>query len=511
MESCEKKLKRIQDEVGRLKLDDSLLFLNRVLCASRDRNLKFEAAKVTIPVFPHIVHFLTKQLVLHASNLGIRTMTWDDFRRLNEMCVDLDDPIQHDPNWKYADPTTFFLRLFAQQLVPQERNMIQKYGLALGLFRDVGLVEWPKPYDLRSEIEAELGMTLEQFMGMGHVTFALRAAGPPGKKCLGTFTPIMLAEAFQQGITLCTPEVWTPFLERVSCDAERFRRVAESEDYKVHESLFEQFGFNPLRRFPIINVGESRYLAVDPELIVERVTLGLFYDLFERNRTQFTQRFGHAFDQFIGRSLESAFPRDRLWSAAEWEQRAGKREQKIKLSDRAYLGDNLTVLIECKSRRPSLELTTYGNEESIASLANGIAEAVAQLVRHSQDINEGRWDCFGRHKRPTVGVVVTYGKFFTVNGPWARKRIRQILKHKGLQPIQYVVLSFVEWDMVMRLVELGHSLDTLIESLAKDENSFDPLHRYYSEELKECAVSASTLRRGKEFMDGIVTDPVRAA
>ncbi|MHC4400749.1 MAG: hypothetical protein ACYTG0_13820 [Planctomycetota bacterium] len=426
------------------------------------------------------------------------------------MCIELDDPIQHDPNWKHADPTTFFVRVFAQQLTPQRRNMLQKYGLALGLFRDVGVVEWPSRYNLRAEIEAELEIPIEHFMGMGHVTFALRTAEHQGNKCIGTFTPMMLAKAFRDGIALCVPETWTRFLDRVSCDRDEFRRVAQEEPYKVRDSLFEQFGFNPLRRFPIINLGESRYLAVDPELIVERVTLGLFYDLFERDRTTFSERFGYAFDQFVGELLASVCPPDRLWSAAEWEQRAGyKKPQSLKRGDWAYIGDDVTVLFECKSLRPSVKLTTYGSDESVAEAVSRVASAVEQLIGHREGINEGKWEQAGLLRRPTVAVVVTYGQIYTINGPFARKRVHEILAGKGLEPIPFVVLSLEELDMTIGLVENGHPLDGLMESLATDEDSFDPIYSF-QHELKDCALSSLTLNKGQQFMDSIVPNKADA-
>lgn len=185
------RLRQIQDELSSLKLDDSLRFLNHLLGVARgftsDPVLGPTISKAHPPVLPHIVHFLAKQLLLHASNLGAYTLNWDHFRRLSGMCIELDDPIQHDPNWKHADPSGVFERMLSQQITSQRRRLIQKYGLALGLFRDVGVIEWPKRYDLRADIETELGIPLEQFMAMGHVTFSLRTAKHQGNMCVGTF------------------------------------------------------------------------------------------------------------------------------------------------------------------------------------------------------------------------------------------------------------------------------------------------------------------------------------
>ncbi|MAT73442.1 MAG: hypothetical protein CMJ58_28495 [Planctomycetaceae bacterium] len=500
-------LQRIRAVTSRLKLDDSLLFLNHVLGVRRgfasDPELEPLIRGAHPPVLPHIVHFLAKQLLLNASNFGTTTLGWDQFQRLMGLCIDLDDPIQHDPNWKHADPSGFFERLLSQQINPQNRNILQKYGLALGLFRDVGIIEWPKPYDLRSEIEGELGMAVESFMQLGQVTFSLRTASLKGNKCIGTFTSMILAEAFQQGIQCCVPELWTPFLQRVSCDREQFRHVSHEEFYFVEDDLFQQFGLNPLRRFPITRLGHDRYLAVDPELIVERVAFGLFYDLFERNGTRFSNQFGYAFDQFVGQLLNSACPTERLWSAAEWEKSQKQRKpHSMKIGDWAYTGEDCTVLLECKSLRPTVELTTFGTDDSLAKVINRVASAIKQLIGHAASINEGKWEELGLCPRRMIGVVVTYGKFFTINGPFVRKRIHKILTDEGLEPIPFVVLSLEELDSVMRLVELGNGFDTLINRCATDEDSFDPLFKYRAE-LKQCAVSSSTFSRGDTFLKQI--------
>src|SRR5439155_10546102 len=62
------------------------------------------------------------------------------------------------------------------------------------------------------------------------------------------------------------------------------------------------------------------FVAVDPDLIVHRSTLGLFFDLFDKGGTSFSERFGYVFDKFVGQLLSSACPQERLWSSSEWEQ-----------------------------------------------------------------------------------------------------------------------------------------------------------------------------------------------
>jgi hypothetical protein len=92
----------ILDEIGVLKLDDSLLFLNHILAVSRgdEENPALEpllhARKSGAPAF--VIHFLAKQLLLHGSNLGLYELDGPRFLRLMDPYFKLDDPIVHDPN-----------------------------------------------------------------------------------------------------------------------------------------------------------------------------------------------------------------------------------------------------------------------------------------------------------------------------------------------------------------------------------------------------------------------------
>lgn len=507
----ENKLEAIQNEMASFKLDDSLLFLNHLLGVARGERTDpaleqhIRSRKAQAPAF--VVHFLAKQLLIHGSNLGVRLLDGPGFIRLQDQFFQLDDPIVHDPKWKEADPTGFFERMLTQQLPAQRRNMLQGYGLALGLFRDAGVVEWPVEYDLRADIEGELEMPVERFMSMGHLCYALRRASWQGHECNGTFDHMYLVDAFRQGIAFCVPEVWGKFLAKVSCDRDTFRVVTSSELYRVKNSLFAQFEFNPLHRYPIIDVGAGRFIAVDPDLIVERTTFGLFYDLFERHGPTFAEKFGYVFDQHVGHLLGSVCAAESLWSAAAWEcSLAGKKPKHTgKIGDWVFLGEKCNVLVECKSLRPTLELTTYGSDDSVKATVGRIASALEQLVRHDMTIQLGQWQPHGLPVKPAVGVVVTYGRIQTINGPFVRRRIKQVLADKGLKPIPFIVLSLAEFDMAIRLVELGHPFDDVIESLAKNEDSFEPLAKY-AVELKIDALSSFTHTKGKAFLNSIIPE-----
>ena len=508
-------IERLRDEISALRLDESLLFLNHLLAVGRGETIDpacdrlLRARNASAP--PFIIHFLAKQLLLYGSNLGPYPLDGRRFHRLMDLYFQLDDPICSDPNWPNADPSGFFERMLAQQLPSQGQVSFQPYGLGLGLFRDVGsvLVD-TQSYDIRADIERELEMPFADFIAMGLLCSCAPEFTQNGYRCRGTFRPTYFAQANVQGFTFSQQDRWGPFLQRVSCDRDNFRRVYHSNLlYQAQDTRYIPFEFNPLRRFPVIDVGSGRYIAVDPHLLAERTTLGLFYDLFERHGTNFSHRFGSVFDRFVGNLLESVCPTDSLWWEADTNRPKPKNPGKV--ADWAYRGTAYTVLFECKSLRPSLELLTYGSDEHVRATRKRIVDALEQLIKHNASIQTGMWTTYGLPPAPVLGVVVTYGRIRGANSPFMQPRIAQDLADRHLAPIPYVVLSIEELDHVIRLVELGHQLDNVLLDFATGEPSFDLIQRYASAFTGQQGpnISAFSYSRGLQFMNGL--HPVIAA
>lgn len=502
-------LESLKREIGNLKLDDALLFLNRILAAGREMNSDPELEPVLrarsgrAPAF--FVHFLAKQLLLEASVLGVNLLDGSRFVRLMDRYFELEDPISEDPTWPTADPSGFLERFLSQQIAAQRRDYIQQFGLGLRLFRDVGPVQAQNAtYDIGADLEKELGMPIEEFMALGQCCSAAQQAVYFGLPRRGTFTGKLFDILVSQGHKFPRPDVWPRFLSRVSADRDCFRQVCARPQYQVRDARYTQFEFNPLARYPVSKLDADRYIAVDPLLIYERTTFGLFYDLFERDGLPFSNRFGYVFDRFVGNLLESACPKESLWWEAD--QTRPKPKNPGKVADWAYQGNQSLVLFECKSLRPSLELVTYGLEESLQKVRKRIVSAVTQLTEHADSIRAGKWMMAGLHPpKAALGVIVTYGHINTANGKFTRDRVNEALAAGGVQPIPFVVLSIEDLDQVIRLVELGNPLDQVVTTLtaATAEGSFNPLQRYTTTFEGQRSSSNFSFDRSKELIEQI--------
>jgi hypothetical protein len=502
-------LRLIEQKCSRMSLGDSLLFLNQLICGIRgipaNPNLAMRLEEVRPPIIPHLPHFIAKQLLLHSSVLATDVMNLESFTELATYCLRLDDPIVHDPEFKDKDPTGFFERILAQQGATQISNYTQNIGLALGLFRDVGKVNCPKSFDIRQELRKSLDMDIEQFILLGQIMASLSIAKIDGFQCVGTFDHMHLVEAFRQGVSLCVPELWGPFLERTSCDQVRFRALAKSQEYVVDEDMFEAFGFNPLRRFPIVDVGGQKYVSMDPIMVNERVTRGLFYDLFEQDRIEFARKFGAVFDRFVGNLIGTVCSPERLWHADDYSEQSSSQWIKgAKKGDLAYKGNSYTVLFENKSIRPTIELISKGTVSGVDEVCKRLSQAIIQLSTQAGLIKDGQGKPFGLLPSECIGVVVTYGRFFCANGPMARKNLRQMVVDKGVAPIPFVVLSMEELDSVIALAERGHALDGVIMKMASNDNLFMPLDQF-KKELEPNGMSSVTSNRAASLLSQLIS------
>jgi hypothetical protein len=265
-----------------------------------------------------------------------------------------------------------------------------------------------------------------------------------------------------------------------------------------------------LRRHPVIDIGEGRYIAVDPSLLVERITLGVFYDVFERfqgiNAIQrFTDPFGYAFERFVDNLLRSALPDGSLWREIESPRaeriKGGDVRPQHKIGDLIYRSASHPVLVECASLRPTRDLCTMASKKYIDKAADRIAEELQQAFEHIRSIQTGAWSDEGLLPSQWVALLVTFGRFETINFVFFRNLINAKLKERGVgAPNPYLILSLQELDSVVKLVESGRDFGSLIAEFACDP-SCDPLSEKYPDELRLDAVSSFAKAKANRMYD----------
>lgn len=502
---------RLRRLLQSLKLDDSMVFLAHLLAVVRreirDPSLEHWINKLQQRPPAFVIHFVLKWLLLEASNLGYRRLDWQQYKELQDLYFEIDDPTIQDNGWSEGDTTGFFERLFADQLPAQERFTSRDIGLTLAIFCEVGSHTNDENYNLKSELESELGVSVEHFIAIGYVVWVAYRAALSNGHVRVTLTSRDFEEIHSEGIRWCTPQVWESFFRRTILTRDQFRKICSRPEYRVKSADFSAFEFNPIRRYPIINLGHGCLVAVDPDMIIKRVTDGLYFDLFEKHGVAFSRQFGKVFERVIGCLLRSVVNEQFLWSDTEWKSKeaACVGREKLKKGDWAVTGSKYTVLFECKSVRPSLALRQYGSQEAIDDIRRRMVEGLVQLMTHARDVEKGLWTQEGLDPRPCVCVLISYGRFYTSNLPSFRRRIERDLLAEGVALLPYVILSVEEFDRAIRLSELGQALDEILYSVSQCPDSYDVLKQFDSCLEGQVVSSSFAHSRYQEYINMLTT------
>lgn len=177
-----------------------------------------------------------------------------------------------------------------------------------------------------------------------------------------------------------------------------------------------------------------------------------------------------------------------------------------KFVDLAIRNAESLVLVECKSLRSSLALATQADDDSIHSMVNRLADALAKCMEHAESIAKGEWREEGLESQSCICVIATYGKLFAANSPFVRPAVLRDERFVGKKLLPWVVLSLEDFDAAASLVDSGRTWWEVVSILCSDETAFDPLARHFQRELHKNATSKFSLDRGRQMWDELVLE-----
>ncbi len=174
-----------------------------------------------------------------------------------------------------------------------------------------------------------------------------------------------------------------------------------------------------LRQAPCLRFGKSgeRVLAPLPELILERVTSGVFYDVVGGGGPV-RNDYGRRFEEYCFNYLSEVL------SGFEWEREFSYRKKPNTFDTPDILcteNDKITIAFECKATRMSHD-AMFGKDPSLAKGLEDISKAVFQLWRF---FSHSRRGLTGREvSEHSVGVVLTLDNWLVMAEPLREKVIQ---------------------------------------------------------------------------------------
>ncbi|MBX6966132.1 hypothetical protein [Alcaligenes faecalis] len=204
-----------------------------------------------------------------------------------------------------------------------------------------------------------------------------------------------------------------PGLDRQTVD-HFFALTARSiEDLRLQtkaQQVYDQqwaYTFNPLRKSPInffMATPERIFLPV-PQLLIWRVTDGIYYDLIETAGKPFAKAFGDACEIYVGNVLKVAL--SGLEVEIHGERRYDSSKGEKAGADWLVSDHSGHVFLECKAKRLTLPAKMAGFGESMDRDLNVLAGYIVQNYKNIRDAMQGYVSGFNHAGLPVFSAIVT--------------------------------------------------------------------------------------------------------
>lgn len=392
-------------------------------------------------------------------------------RNVNEYL--LADPISFDSTiqqeYEHANPIFTFLRLVASQFSFQVSPYGQ-YARSLVLYEDLQPAlaadsDIPS-FDFAAAFEDLNGVALTDFIKVGWVAWA--AARSTNR--LG-FSRNDFEKARKGGIDLPRDRELIPVLEQLTTTVDKF--VSEYDARKGTDPRFAMYNFNPMFMYPIVRPyrfdqipppEQDALVAPLPDLILSRMSIGIFYQVFNEHKTEFSQYFGHLFSEYVGTVLRHSVSSGTLLS--EKDIRDTYLESRGKVPDWAVVDGSTAILIECKATRFTRAALTTGDEDEVN-------KSLKQVLTGLKQLDEFIKACKAKtpglerfhHCSEFEPVLATLEPLHLINSTFFRDHIDRLLVDKGTTNLRWWVLPVDELEVLQPHLAAGVGLSATIDKL----------------------------------------------
>jgi len=497
-EDAEKVYKYIGDQLERYKLDNLLLKIHDEFI---DRKY---------PIYRNFIWASLAKFVLQNSAMHgeLNSISDDDFLELIRMINDyeLNDTQFHEEfksNPKRA-AASYLLRTIGKQL-QWDRNIHFMLSRTLFLYeeliKDVSAPGFIKSI-VGSKFEERFGVSLHDFIKIGAVLYA----GSISRK--GGLRRNYLDNARDRGMTVPNDDTVKTCLKLIVCDPLQFR----------NDSLFKKYNINPLLSRPLVRIWENseneeaiddKFIAPIPDILMYRITIGLYYQLYNIYGKEFTTNFGDLFELYVSKIIEGFNLPGKLIPEKEIDSYLpikGKKGGTTRRPDWVIFTENGIIIIECKATHYTQDTFEHGVDARDIGWLIQIRKSLDQFAKFEQQIPALCEKLGMNHKDLNIQrVIVSYEPLWGLNsGPLRefidgkKKRDWVIIPIEELEVIQpYIARGYDLWSFISEYKTASYNeFKDLVEKMrsrtgANDsENMFQPYRTKILEELLKDADKA---------------------
>lgn len=390
----------------------------------------------------------------------------------------LADPFSFDPASEPGYHGSVAIPVLYRHLGNQTVYDVQPFGQyarSIKLFRDIprGLRGGGGGrFDFEGLFMKLNGVALTDFIDVGFTCYA--AAKGRGRFAAGYFD-----EARAAGVRLPDEAAVGGALDLLAGDQFRLRELYG--EYKQRDRRFGAYDYNPLFVHPIVRpwpkraattAAEDRLTAPLPELILTRMSEGIYQQLEYEYRRAFTDDFGPVFEAYVGEVLRHAFPGAVILS--EKEIRAAYPAARGKAPDWAVITGGAVFFFECKGTTLSRKALATGDQKAIDDTVRHVVDGLVQLHRFREACESGAAGLERLHGHPDYrAAVVTFGPVHLINSALFSDEVTSRLAKEGVAEGQWHALSAEQLEILQPALAAGLNFAAFLdESRTRDFGEF---------------------------------------
>jgi hypothetical protein len=326
-------------------------------------------------------------------------------------------------------------------------------------------------FDLNFVFTKHYGVSLDDFISVSYVAFsaanANRARGRVG------FSGGYFQKAREQGMTPPDGVTVDAIMDKLAADQWQMREVYEK--FKQPDRNYAAYDYNPLFVYPIVrpwrkssftSADEDRFVAPLPELILTRLSSGVYEDLTYNFKSAFTNYFGHVFEKYVGEVLRHCVGPSSIISGEEI--RHTYSDKRGKAPDWAIIEGDKAILVECKAVGYQKKALAMGDETTIDRTVDKIAEGLVQMhefkaacLRTEPGLE--RFHACAEYKL----LLITYEPVYLSNSKDLHSvleaKVSDELRPKGLSVSSWVIWSIDEMEKLQPHLNASVSMRSAID------------------------------------------------
>ena len=414
----------------------------------------------------------------------------------------LADPITFDQelenNFMGSNPAFVRLRLAYSQF-PFEVSEFSQFSRPILLYHEIPNSLVGKPgipqFDIHKEFLILNGVSIHEFINIGFAASAFA-------KNNFAFSLNLFAKVRSQGISLLDDQAISQVVHQLAGDQVKITTLYDKR--KNTDRRFRMYDFNPLRTYPLVfpckskgfgNLGQEFMCAPLPGLIDDKMSIGIYYQLFNKFKNKFSDYFGYVLEEYLKLILNNSITSEKIIDIRDLD--LGNQS---KSPDYAIIDGSVAIVLECKATKFTLGAQTISSEEAINDSLKQVIKGLIQIdtfIKACQS-RASNLDEFHECSR-FMPVLVTHEEMYLINDVDFRAHINELLKNERIVNLDWQILSIGELERLQPHLAAGIHLSQVLQDLKNKRFDFDIVQKELASQTRKTFKDSFLYPKQKEL------------